>query len=314
MSESNNDSRVNIVTVLYRNSWPEVESLMLTLLDAAERAGLSATATIVVNDDQDVSWDDHRGTVIRGHGNVGFAAAVSMGIKLNPTEFSLIVNPDCIVAPADAYAYMCDLATTDGILIPLLEKSKGDVDLHIYESWVFTPSRRLSRIACRRFLLHSKKELLPRFVKAPGTFIGMRTHLAIRFDSPFDSEFYLYGEDRDLTMRLRAAHVPLRLTRKARVLHPGGGSSDGGRELIERAKTDGMLRIAFRRYGRIGLRLMTWNLIVEARLKDALRGSQLREPRRWAIARWCQMATLPPPPLTSHLLAGVAEEKTGSHE
>lgn len=298
---------INIIIVVYQNPLDEVHALMRTLIDSAEQAGYAAFGTIVVNDDRDVSSGDERVTVHRGLGNVGFANGVAVGVRSGPSDYILIANPDCTVMEDAAIRFFLRLRSTPGILVPVLEKSPGQVDINIYQSWVFTPTRRLSRIVCARFLLQSASSSIPVLVKAPGTFVGMPTRLAKKLDYPFDRSFYLYGEDRDLSIRARRLRVPMTLAREVRVLHPGGGSSEGMTVVVERAKADGMLRVAHRRYGPAGARVMALNLYAEAWLKDRIRGTSLRGPRHWAVERWASAAPAPAAPLDQHEVSAITD-------
>lgn len=295
---------INIVIVVFRNPQEDVSLLMTTLLDAAAETGYSARASIVVNDDRRLALADDRTDVISGHGNVGFARGVALGVDNVDSRYTLLVNPDCLLDRESALVFLRSLAPGCGILVPLLEKRPGDIDVAIYENWVFTPTRRASRVACSLFLLSKRSSTLPRLVKAPGTFIGMETTIAQRLEGPFDRDFFLYGEDRDMTLRARRLGIPLRLVRDARVLHPGGASTEGMRDVVDRAKADGMLRVADRKYGRIGVQLMMRNLLWEARIKDALRGTRMLAARRWTNDRWARARPNNPEPLTQEQLDG----------
>ncbi|MDD7945815.1 glycosyltransferase [Microbacterium sp. NE2HP2] len=307
---SHSDRLLNVVIVLYQNSIEDVVEVAQTLMSAAQQTGYTARTTIVVNDQSQPVVSDSRIDIVQGQGNVGFATGVAIGVQKLQSDFTLIVNPDCEIAPDDAVNFLTALAEAKGILVPLLEKRPGAIDFHIYQSWVFTPTRQLSRIVCRRFLTHGSSARLPRLMKAPGTFLGMRTQLALSLDSPFDRSFYLYGEDRELSLRARKLGLPLCIQRDVRVLHPGGGSAEGGRELIERAKADGMLRVAYARYGRPGVAMMIVNLHLEAIFKDLLRGSSLGGARRWTTRRWLRSSLTPP---LSSLAADISASPMGSH-
>lgn len=276
---------INVVTVAFRNSTDEVRRLVESLRLAGESAGFGVSITVVANDDADFSDLSTDCMLVQGHGNVGFGRGVRRGVTAVPSDYVIVVNPDCEVAPDDIAPVMQALTPGCGVLVPVLEKSPGVIDVNLYQSWVFTPMRHVSRLACRWFLQQSSSEKIPRLVKAPGTFLAMQTGIAVEM-GPFDDGFFLYGEDRDFTFRARRARIPLHLVRGARVLHPGGQSGKSVAELVARSRADSMLRIAHRRYGAVGLVLMKANLLSEAWIKDRLRGTNTLPSRRWATRRW----------------------------
>jgi GT2 family glycosyltransferase len=299
---------VNIVIVVYQNAEHEIRTLVSALLSGARQLGWEARASVVLNDDSQYASDaDVR--VFSGHGNVGFARGVSIGATGHKSQHTLIVNPDCVVDPDTVTKFLRAMAESTGLVVPLLEKAPGVIDVAIYESWVFTPTRQLSRVVSSRFLRRSRSTKLPRLMKAPGTFIGMPSRVVDELNRPFDESFYLYGEDRDLSFRARKKGLTIDLVREARVLHPGGGSTEGMREIVDRGKADGMLRVAFRKYGRIGLLAMMLNVMAESIVKDALRGTSLTPSRRWTIRRWRESWPGPAPALTSNELARIAATK-----
>lgn len=283
---------VNVVIVGYRNGEINLLRVARRLLAAAKAENLTAIATIVLNDDA-IMAPLPGISVIHGHGNIGFARAVSIGVDAVSSLYTVIVNPDCDFESESVRPVLRRLGSDCGILIPVLEKAPGVVDINIYQAWVFTPTRRLSAVISQRFLFSSSGERLPRLMKAPGTLVAMETALAHRLNNPFDSSFFLYGEDRDLTFRIRRQRIPITLVREARILHPGGASGTTVTRLVSRGRADGALRVAYRRYGRIGLYFMKLNLLLEAAVKDAVRGSSLLVDTRWAVRRWRGAAPAP---------------------
>lgn len=278
-------SSVNVVIVAFHNSASEVSELFNIISQAGQDAGMVMSTTLVVNDENSYVCSPDT-TVISGHGNIGFSAGIALGVRSVESDYVLIMNPDCVITKQNIERLFTRLNSNCGILVPILEMSPGKVDINIYQSWVFTPARQISKLACKKFLLRSTSEAFPRFVKAPGTFLLMKTSVALLLDAPFDDSFYLYGEDRDMTFRARAMGIPMTLVRDVVIGHPGGASARKVSSLVARSQADGMLRVAYRRYGPLGLHLMKLNILVEAAVKDFLRGTKLMRSRRWAIRRW----------------------------
>ncbi|WIB16063.1 glycosyltransferase family 2 protein [Curtobacterium sp. MCPF17_050] len=233
--------------------------------------------------------------ILSGHGNIGFGRAVNLGLHAVDGDYALIVNPDCITTAAAATNFIGALMNSPGITVPLLVDDAGIADYRIYESWVFTPTRRLSAIVARHFIGRGSNSVLPRFMKAPGTFIGMSRGTAARL-GPFDDDYFLYGEDRDLSLRARKARISLNLDRTTTIIHEGGQSGRTVSTLVARSKVDAALRVAFTHRGRTGLVLLGLNLLIEALARELLGRKGALKDLLWSARRW--RSTRPARPLT----------------
>lgn len=287
---------VDFVLVGFRNSSEELARLVAALVESAGNIDVSSKAFVVLNDDS--PWTPMpQVEVIQGQGNVGFAAGVSLGVHASTADFVVMVNPDCEPDVEQFSKFLTELRPGCGVIVPLLCDAGGRVDFTPYENWTYTLGRQISAVVTKRFLLHSTKERLPAFVKVPGAFIGMERVLALRFGSPFDSAYFLYGEDRDLTNRLNRAAVPMRLLREVTITHIGGGSGTTVSALVERSKSDSAMRIAYRRYGKVGAILAAVDLIGVGWIKQTRGDRGLLPPRLWAIRRWSSKRFDEPGPL-----------------
>lgn len=282
---------VDFIVVAFRNLPSEVESLTTTLVSTAAACGFAAGAVVVANDDSLASEPngladrpDH--LIIHGQGNVGFAAGVSLGVRESSADYVVFVNPDCEISAADLTRFLHHLTPDCGVVVPRLLGDDGKFDYRPYENWTISIGRKYSEVRCRRQLAKSTRESLPRYAKIPGAFVGMSREMAIRFDGPFDRAFFLYAEDRDLTDRVRSAGVPIRFVRDVEVLHPGGASGVSVNSLVETAKTDGSMRVAFRRYGRLGAIVFAADVLVVDLIKRALRRPTAAAAHRSALRIW----------------------------
>jgi GT2 family glycosyltransferase len=291
---TNATQTISIVMVLFRNDNELVRRLVRSLDDAARRAGFETEVVIVVNDESAFEGDGAE-VVISGQGNVGFAAGVERGIRAARGEHCLIANPDCLPDVDQFAVFFGAMARTNGIMVPVLVDEFGVVDYVTYENWVFTPGRLLAEKICQRHLLRSSAETLPRLTKVPGTFIGMKTQIARMLNCPFDSDFFLYGEDRDMTRRARKARIPIILCRDVRITHIGGESGKTVSTMVERCRSDSALRIAHRKYGRLGVYAMAIDLLVLASLKSMKGRRGLLAPNLWAVRRWLSTFRVPCP-------------------
>jgi GT2 family glycosyltransferase len=271
--------------VAFRNDYAGVAPIFAALLEASDREGLRAIGTLVINDDS-LAPDMDRVNVVQGHGNVGFAAGVKAGVELQESDFVVIVNPDCLPDVEAFSNFLSHLEPGMGVVTPVLIGRDGKVDYAPFEDYVFTPAMYLSAAVCRWYLRRGRSERIPTLVKIPGAFIAMETTVARELGGPFDSEFFLYGEDRDLTHRLRKAGIQMRLLRGVHVVHLGGESGKSVSELVARSRADSALRIAHRRYGTIGKLLMTIDLVAIGVLKSKKYGPELLQAAKWAVKRW----------------------------
>jgi GT2 family glycosyltransferase len=284
---------LSIVMVAFRNDFADVASIFAALLEASDSIGLKAAGTLVVNDGSLAPPMD-RVEVIQGHGNIGFAAGVKAGVDFEESDFVIIVNPDCL-PDVDAFSTLLRrLEVGMGVVTPVLIGRDGEVDYAPFEDYVFTPAMYLSAAVCKWYLRRGKSNRIPPLVKIPGAFIAMETLVARELGGPFDPEFFLYGEDRDLTRRLRKAGIRMRLLRETRIVHLGGESGKSVSELVARSRADSALRIAERRYGSVGKLIMTIDLIAVGFLKSNKYGPELLDAAKWAVARWRGTRVAPP--------------------
>lgn len=284
---------VCFLVLAYRNSPADLQALFSSLSEGALNAGISSERVLVSNDDA-FDQDLLRKIDVRtGHGNVGFARGIRIGVEAAQSEFIVIVNPDVIISPQAVTKFLSALIGQAGVLVPVLRNVDRAVAYQSYEDWVFSGGRMIAKHACRRFLLRSTVEILPRWVRICGAFVGMPTALAKEY-GPFDDAFFMYGEDRDLTSRLRRNGVPILIVRSVSVTHFGGGSGAGMNRLLSIFRADSALRIAYRRYGTLGVWLKSLDLWLEAfRKRDEARLHAMAA-RRIAVRRWRASDCEPP--------------------
>jgi GT2 family glycosyltransferase len=294
MPRVDSEKTLTAVIVAFRNDLGDVARLARTLVDAGEEAGFKTDALIVLNDES-VSAELSDFRVIQGHGNVGFARGVRLGVVASTSEFIAIVNPD--IEPNLPQFTRMFSGTQPGrsISTPLLTDETGRIQFETYEDWVFAAGRQLSARLCKRFILHTDRTDLGAFTKICGAFIVLERRIACELGGPFDADFFLYGEDRDLSRRARELGIGLKLRRDVRVVHVGGVSGTSAAELVMRAKADSALRIAHRKYGRFGVVAVAADLMVEAILKARRGGWNTYSARLWAVKRWIAQPGVPAP-------------------
>ncbi len=206
----------------------------------------------------DLAANDGRVTLIRGQGNVGYAAACNMGAALAAGQLLLFINPDCVL--------------DEGGLARLLADSAALEPPWLLGCLVVDPKGREQR-ACRRNLLTPETMLVEGLrtdVWASENFADRRLNL---IDQPlpdevseipavsgalfliphaefqrlggFDEAYRLHVEDLDLFWRFHQMGGRVWFTPHVRAVHEKG-SSRANPAWIEKQKMDG-----FRRYFRL---------------------------------------------------------------
>lgn len=277
--------KIDFVTVAFRNDPTDLVDLMVGLVEGAAKAGVEAEVQLVINDDSaDAIPEAIEHTRIHfGHGNVGFAAGITIGTRAGTGDYIIYVNPDCI-ADADSVASFIRMIHPSGISVPRLLNAEGEVDHYAYENWTFSPGRKLSEWQCRRFFRKLTSDALPEFAKAPGAFLGMPRDVAEKLASPFDSSFFLYAEDRDMTDRARNLGIPVQLVR-VDISHIGGVSGVGINPMVQFCKVDGSLRVAHRRFGRLGALLYSLDVrLIRLLKRQSDNNATTRAVRRWSAS------------------------------
>ncbi|MBI9116201.1 glycosyltransferase family 2 protein [Sanguibacter suaedae] len=308
---------VDFVIVAYHNERETIIDLSSALLRTCREAGRPAAVYVVVNDDtrfpEETTPPGVR--VLSGHGNVGFARGMKLGLAAGDGQHVVLVNPDCLPDDDALRDFYGHLIPGCGILVPRLLTGDGEFDYAPYENWTFSPGRKIAEYLCRERLDGPTTRLLPRFAKAPGAFLGMERTVAEQLDGPFDSTFFLYAEDRDMTDRARQAQIPLWFLPGISVTHLGGQSGTNVSSLVSACKTDGTARVAYRRLGRAGAALALADMfLVSAIKRTARRGGttspQVRAAERWALRRWIRSGFRETPPLDQGSLRAVKERTT----
>lgn len=276
---------VSFIVLAYRNPVAELRALFSACINGASGAGVPSKCILVSNDDDFDPGLLPEAKVLVGHGNVGFAAGIKIGMMEADTEFVVIANPDSMTSAEDVSEFVSQLIVQSGVLVPVLREETGEIAYASYEDWVFSAGRKVAKRVCRRFLYSDTADVLPRWVKICGAFVGMPTALATKY-GPFDDAFFIYGEDRDLTQRLRRDLVPMRLVREVSVTHIGGVSGGGMDRELAIFRADSALRVAYRRYGALGVCLKKLDLMFEALCKRGQARSCALAARRTVVGHW----------------------------
>ena len=210
---------VTVVTVSYNSSrvLPKlIESLPRDVqIVIVDNAGQDAEAL-------DALAEPGRIRVFHNKRNKGFGPACNYGVKQVETEFVFLLNPDVVVH--------------DGAIEALLDTVHRRELPAVYNPRISNADG--SPYFKRRSVLLPRSEWMPRGwpegeTEVPvlsGSAIFASLRLLLRFQ--FDPEIFMYHEDDDLSLRLRAAGIRLYFVPDAHVTHSAGHSSGKAPEVV----------------------------------------------------------------------------------
>ena len=180
------------------------------------------------------------GTVLSGHGNVGYGKGHNLALRVSHAEFHLVLNPDVALereAVSEALVYMG--ANPDvTILAPEARDAAGEL-LHLCKRYPsvldlllrgFAPGlvRRWFRGRLERYEMRELPSDRPHKGVAivSGSFMFCR-RARIAEIGGFSESFFLYFEDFDLSLRA-AARGTLARVPSVRITHHGGNAARKG--------------------------------------------------------------------------------------
>ena len=170
---------------------------------------------------------DPRLQVVANTENVGFARAVNQGLRLavgQGAERCMLLNPDTVLPPdflADLLGVWMEhrwLAVAPRVMWAEETSRSWYAGGHLDYGWVF---------ANKHDDFSPDDPPGPREVDfASGCCLGLSTE-ALRRVGLLDESFFVYWEDTDFCVRLKAAGIPITYLRDPMLLHEGGASSGG---------------------------------------------------------------------------------------
>ncbi len=205
-------------------------------------AGVDGDVIVVDNQSQDdtidyISTNFPRARVINSGGNIGFAKANNIGIRESDSEYVLLLNPDTVVATntlRDVINFMdahdtvgaagVQMLNADGTRAPESRRGRPTPLTSFYKMCgladLFPNNRRLARYYMSWLSWNEPAEI----DVVSGAFFMVRRK-ALQQVGLLDEDFFMYGEDIDLSCRLLNAgwhncYLP------CKIVHYKGGSTD----------------------------------------------------------------------------------------
>ncbi len=239
MSASGDNVLMSVVIVSW-NVAAELVACVASLVDSIK--GVAWDVTVVDN-------ASHDGTaqligraypavrVIANTHNAGFARACNQGIRQTRGEYVLLLNPDCrVVGPActDMTAYLASHSHV-GALGPRVQRLNGRDDLRSPCRLPTLWSDLCDRSGLAGFFPRSRLfdgHHLPAWDRSTSGGVEGLSGACLMLARPaldavglLDEDFFLFGEDADLCLRLRQAGWQVHFTGSAVVVHQGGAST-----------------------------------------------------------------------------------------
>lgn len=207
--------RVSVVTVTHHSR--------AVIADCLRGVGAGAELIVIDNASDDGTPDAVRqlrpdARIRENAVGVGYGAGANQGLEMVTREFALLANPDSMVDD-DALTRLLDAADAypdAALLAPRVLDDHG----------AYEPAHDAALF--RRHLLPARAGEAPpdgpccaEYLSGAVVLLRMVAHRDI---GPFDEAIFLYYEDDDFCMRIRAAGFSAVLVPDARVRHGGGGS------------------------------------------------------------------------------------------
>jgi GT2 family glycosyltransferase len=151
--------------------------------------------------------------------NIGFAAAVNVGLRLREGRDVLLLNPDARVS-AQSLSLMARLLVSDAkicAVAPRLESENGEPER--VEWPVPSPKQEWVKAFRLQWMLR------PGMMFLVGAVLLLRDE-ALDDVGDFDERFFLYAEECDWQLRAQLRGWKVRVAHDAVAVHRGGGSSD----------------------------------------------------------------------------------------
>ncbi len=168
----------------------------------------------------------HGAAVVALHENIGFGRACNVGARRAENEHILFLNPDVAIRSADSNGLADLLGAADlGLAVPTSASNKFT---YTERSWIGeTLSLTLGALWPREFSRRTPPRRAGQELWASGAALLVRKTEFLGMEG-FDARYFLYYEDRDLSLKYRRSGLPVRTTPAFVADHVGGGSTNLG--------------------------------------------------------------------------------------
>lgn len=267
-------SHVDIVVVNW-NSKDQLQTCVNSLIQSAhEEIGSIIIVDNGSTDGSDVGLDDLPSVkVYRAGENLGFGAACNIGAKLGKSEFILLLNPDAFVYEdtiQKSLSYMTAEANSGvGVCGVQLKDEQG----HVSKSCTRLPTvggliahaLGFDRLYPKagHFMSEWDHQDTRSVDHVIGAFYLIRRSLFETLGG-FDSRFFVYLEDLDLSNRVKCAGWDIKYLADVHAFHKGGGTSDQVKALRLFYSLRSRIIYAFKHFSTVGaISVLLTTILVE---------------------------------------------------
>lgn len=158
--------------------------------------------------------------LIESSENLGFGRANNLGVSKARGEFLLLLNPDTIISDANTLKVMLDVFNTSprlGLLGPAIEEPRKSKQ--VLPRYTYPLSKNLRYTDKLKGLPGSIAWLL-------GACLLIK-HSTFNEINGFDADYFLYGEDADICLRVRLAGYEIGYCESVKITHVAGVSEFG---------------------------------------------------------------------------------------
>lgn len=158
--------------------------------------------------------------LITSNENLGFARANNLAASIAKGEFLLLLNPDTVLIQNDTLRTLVNVLIHNpqiGLLSPLIDEPRKNKQ--VYPRYRYPSTRHLK-------YTEIFKELPGQIAWVLGACMLIKCPVFEEIGG-FDPDYFLYGEDTDICLKLRLAKYEIGFAEDVRIMHVGGASEFG---------------------------------------------------------------------------------------
>ena len=152
--------------------------------------------------------------------NLGFAKANNLAAKISNGTFLLLLNPDTVLIQSNTLRSLVDELNSNphiGLLSPLIDEPRKNKQ--VYPRYRYPSTHHLK-------FTETFKKLPGKIAWVLGACMLIKRSVFEEIGG-FDPDYFLYGEDTDICLKLRLAKYEIGFIENVKIMHVGGASEFG---------------------------------------------------------------------------------------
>lgn len=248
-------AKLSIIIVSY-NTKEILAQCLQSLIDNLHKYSFESEIIVVDNNSTDGTTEQIKNLklkIIKNNSNLGFGKANNQGVGVAQGEFILFLNSDVIVGDVN-FKKVIQFFETDkknGVLTTKVVLGNGEIDPACHRGFptpwrafcyfvklekIFGQFPILNRIFGGYHLTHFNLETIHEIDSPSGAFYLTKKEILDRVGI-FDEAFFMYGEDLDLSFRIKEAGYKIIYYPQERVIHHKYQSGLGSKKNKTKSKT-----------------------------------------------------------------------------